>query len=259
MTVAALTAGAAWWGITAAVVADVAIVGGAAMSIASSYQQADAAEDAARVQAQAASQQYKAQAEAYAQQAAENSMLAKVENERAGLAQVQGEQLAEARSRAYASEIGSIYAGYAGNGLLVDGNPDDTFANVLKSSAAEAQHDITTINDNTAISVWDHQMNRRAYLANASILANASKNAMISAQNALNVGAAQAAAAQAGVDLNAVGKGLSAAGSLAGMGVGSYATFSKIAPTAGGAATSMGTNLNSAYDWSGSTFAYNMA
>ena len=259
MTVAALSAGAAWWGITAAVVADVAVVAGTTMSIASSYQQADAAEQSARAQAQAQSQLYQAQAESYAQQANENRMLAKVENEKAGIAQVQGERLAETRSRALASEIGGIYAGYAGNGLLVDGNEDDTFANVLKSSAAEAQHDITTINDNTAISVWDHQMNRRAYLANASILANASKNAMISAQNALMVGESQAAAAKAGLNLNAVGKGLSAAGSLAGMGVGSYATFSKIAPTAGGAATSMGTNLNSAYDWSGSTFAYNMA
>ena len=262
MTVAALTAGAAWWGITAAVVADVAIVGGTAMSIASSFQQADAAEQSARVQAQAAAQQYQAQAEAYAQQAAENRMLAKVENEKAGIAQLQGEQEAETRSRALASEIGGIYAGFAGNGLLVDGSEEDTFANVLKSSVGEAQHDIATIKDNTAISVWDHQMNRRAYLANASILDTASRNAMISAQNALNVGEAQAAAAQAGVNLNAVGKGLSAAGTLAGMGVSSYSTFAKMAPTAGGVAggaTNMGSSLNNAYDWSGPKFAYGMA
>ena len=263
MTVAALAAGAAWWGITAAVVADVAVVAGTAMSIASSYQQADAAADSARVQAQAAAQQYQAQAEAYAQQAAENEMLAKVENEKAGIAQVQGEQEAETRSRALASEIGGIDAGFAGNGLLVDGDDDgDTFANVLKSSTVEAQHDITTIKDNTAISVWDHQMNRRAYLANASILSTASRNAMISAQTALKVGEAQAAAAQAGTNLNAVGKGLSAAGTLAGMGVSSYSTFAKMAPTAGGAAggaTNMGSALNNAYDWDGPKFAYGMA
>ena len=259
MTVAALSAGAAWWGIVAAAVVDVAVVAGSAMSIASSFQQADAGADAARAQAQAAAQQYQAQAEAYAQQAAENRMLAKVENEKAGIAQLQGEQEAEARSRALASEIGSIYAGYAGNGLLVDGDPDDTFANVLKSSVGEAQHDIATIRDNTAISVWDHQMNRRAYLANASILSTASQNAMVSAANALNVGETQAAAAKAGLGLNAVGTGLSAAGSLAGMGISSYSAFAKTAPVAGGAAKSMGTSLNNAYDWNGSTFAWNKA
>ena len=253
MTVAALVGGAAVWATAAAVVADVAIIGGTALGIASSFQQADAAEDAARAQARAAAQQYEAQSEAYAQQAAENRRLAAVEQERAGIAQLQGEQLAETRSRAYASEIGSIYAGYAGNGLLVDGSdPNDTFANVLKSSAKEAQHDITTINDNTAISVWDHQQNRRAYLANAAILANASRNAMISSYNALNVGESQAAAAQAGVGLNALGKGLSAAGTLAGLGVSSYGTLAKT-----GAAG--GFNASSSYDWSGSTFAYNMA
>mgnify|MGYP003301994427 CR=1 FL=1 len=150
---------------------------------------------------------------------------------------------AEARSRALASEIGGIYAGYAGNGLLVDGSEEDTFANVLKSSVGEAQSDITTIKDNTAISVWDHQMNRRAYLANASILDTASKNAMISSYNALNVGETQAAAAKAGLTTNAVGKGLSAAGSLAGMGISSYSTFAK---------SGSGFNVDNSYDWNGS-------
>ena len=249
MTVAALAGGAALWATAAAVVADVAIIGGTAFSITSSIQQADAAAESARVQAMAAQQQYEAQAEAYAQQAEENRMLAEVENAKSGIAQVQGEQLAENRSRALASEIGGIYAGFAGNGLLVDGDADDTFADVLKSSAREGQHDIATIRDNAAISVWDHQMNRRAYLANASILETASANALTGAQNALSVGASQANAAKAGVTLNAVGKGLSAAGTLAGLGVSSYGTLAR---------TGM-PNVNSMYDWSGSSFAYGMA
>ena len=249
MTVAALIGGASLWMTLGAVVVDAAVIAGTALSISSSYQQADAAQDAARAQAQAAAQQYQAQAEAYAQQAEENRMLAQVENDKAGIAQVQGEQEAETRSRALASEIGGIYAGYAGNGLLVDGSEEDTFANVLKSSVGEAQHDIATINDNTAISVWDHQMNRRAYLANASILDTASRNAMISSYNALNVGETQAAAAKAGLTTNAVGKGLSAAGSLAGMGISSYSLFAKTAtPSTAGV-----------YDWNGSSFASNMA
>ena len=249
MTIAALSASAAWWGVAAAAVADTAIVAGTALGISASYKQADAAQDAARAQAEAAQQQYQAQAEAYAQQAAENRRLAAVEHERAGVAQLQGEQVAEARSRALASEIGSIYAGYAGNGLLVDGSEDDTFANVLKSSVAEAQHDITTINDNTAISVWDHQQNQRAYLANAAILSNASQNAMVSAENALKVGETQAAAARAGLTENAVGKGLSASGTLAGLGLSSYGMFTKLStPSTAGV-----------YDWSGSSFASNLA
>lgn len=249
MTVAALVGGASLWMTLGAVVVDAAVIAGTALSISSSYKQAEAAQDAARAQAQAAQQQYQAQAEAYAQQAEENRMLAKVENDKAGIAQVQGEQEAETRSRALASEIGGIYAGFAGNGLLVDGSEENTFANVLKSSVGEAQHDIATINDNTAISVWDHQMNRRAYLANASILDTASRNAMISAQNALHVGETQAAAAKAGLTENAVGKGLSAAGTLAGMGISSYSLMAKTAtPSTAGV-----------YDWNGSSFAYNMA
>jgi len=249
MTVAALVGGAAIWATAAAVVADVAIVAGTALSIAASFEQADAAEDAARAQAAAQEQLYKAQAEQYAQQAAENERLAEVENEKSGIAQVQGEQEAEARSRALSAEIGGLYAGYAGNGLLVDGNENDTFANVLKSSVGEAQHDIATINDNTAVSVWDHQMNRRAYLANAAILQTASQNSLVSAANALNVGESQANAAQAGVTQNAIGKGLSAAGSLAGMGVSSYSALAKT-----GTASTTGM-----YDWGGSSFASTMA
>ena len=249
MTVAALAAGAAWWGTAAAVVADVAIVAGTALRISASYKQAAAAEDSARAQAQAAAQQHQAQADSYAQQAEESRMLAKVENERAGVAQLQGEQEAETRSRALASEIGGIYAGYAGNGLLVDGREGDTFANVLKSSVGEAQHDIAVIRDNAAISVWDHQMNRRAYLANASILSTASENERVAATNALMVGESQAAAARAGLTENAVGKSLSAAGTLAGMGVSSYSTFAKTATP----------STANAYDWNGSSFAYNMA
>ena len=233
MTVAALVGGASLWAAIGAAVVDAAVIAGTAFGISSSYKQADAAADAARAQA-------KAQADMYAQQAAENARLAEVENERSGIAQVQGEQEAESRSRALASEIGGIYAGFAGNGLLVDGSEDDTFASVLKSSVGEAQHDITTIRDNAAISVWDHQQNRRAYLANASILSNA-------AGNAVKVGEAQARAAKAGLAENAIGKGISAAGTLAGMGISSYSTLAKTGIP----------KTDGMYDWNGSSFAWN--
>ena len=236
MTVAAIAGGAAMWATIGAAVADAAVIAGTALSISASYKQADAAASAARAQA-------KAQADMYAQQSSEYGRLAEVENAKAGIAQVQGELEAEARSRALASEIGGIYAAYAGNGLLVDSDdPDDTFANVLKSSVGEAQHDITTIRDNTAISVWDHQQNRRAYLANASIYSNA-------ATNTIKVGEAQAKSAYAGLTESAIGKGLSAAGSLAGMGISSYGTLAKTAtPSTAGV-----------YDWNGPTWSATMA
>ena len=63
MTVAALIGGASLWMTLGAVVVDAAVIAGTALSISSSYQQADAAQDAARAQAQAAAQQYQAQAE----------------------------------------------------------------------------------------------------------------------------------------------------------------------------------------------------
>lgn len=150
MTVAAVAGGAAWWATTAAVVADAAIIAGTAYSAYSSYEQGVAAEQAAKAQAE----QYKAQAAILEQQALENDRQAKYENERAGIAQVQGELEAEKRSRLLAAEIGSLYAAYAGNGLLVDGGENDTFGAVLKSSVAEGQADISTIRDNAAINVW---------------------------------------------------------------------------------------------------------
>ena len=73
---------------------------------------------------------------------------------------------------------------------------------------------------------------------------------LCSAANALTVGESQAAAAKAGLTANAVGKGLSAVGTLAGMGVSSYSTL---------ASTGSGFNAARSYDWSGSTFASTMA
>ena len=126
MTVAAVAGSAAWWAVTAAVVADAAIIAGSSYGAYSAYEQGKAAEQ----QAKAANEQAKAQASAYAAQAAESERQAELERDRAGIAQIQGEREAERRSRALSAEIGSIYAATAGNGLLVDGNEDDTFASV---------------------------------------------------------------------------------------------------------------------------------
>lgn len=190
MTVAAVSASAAWWATSLAVVADVAMIAGTAYSAYAEHEQGKAQE-----------QQYKAQA-------AEQQYQAQLEMERAGIAQVQGEQAAEARSRLLAAEIGSNYAAWAGNGLLVDGAGGlDTFGSVLTSSVAEAQTDISTIQDNAAINVWTHQ-------ANASSLIAGAKNNLVAGKNARTV-----------AGYNALGTSLSGAGTLIGAGFASYGSF----------------------------------
>lgn len=238
MTVAAVAGSAAWWAITAAVVADAAIIAGTSYSAYSAYEQGKAAEQ----QARAANEQAKAQASAYAAQAAESERQAELERDRAGIAQIQGEREAEKRSRILSAEVGSIYAATAGNGLLVDGNEDDTFSSVLKSSVAEGQADISTIRDNTAISVWDHQANERALLSQAAIQRGAAANSLVSGRNSLIAGAN----ARKQGELNAVGTGLQGLGQLVGMGVSSYGTLAK---------TGSGVNTSTMYDWNGSSFA----
>ena len=241
MTVAALAGSAAWWAVGAAVVADAAIIGGTAYSAYSSYEQGVAAEQAAKAQAE----QYKAQAAILEQQAKENERQASYENTRAGIAQLQGEQEAANRSRLLSAEIGSLYASYAGNGLLVDGGENDTFANVLKSSVAEGQADITTIKDNSAIDVWTHLANMRSYESSAlvnrmsaSMNTTAAGNSLIAGSNSREIG-----------KLNAVGTSLSGVGTLIGSGFASYGTLAK---TGGG-------NMASMYDWNGPTFSAGLA
>lgn len=156
---------------------------GATYSAISSYRQGEAAEQAA-----------KAQAKALQAQAAENERQAVIAQERAGIAQVQGEQQAEMRSRQLASEIGSAYANWAGNGLLVEGAPGDTFGNVLSSTVTEAESDISTIRDNAAIDVWTHQNDAYGLLATAS-------NQRADAQNTLIQGRYAKSAAK----MNALG------------------------------------------------------
>lgn len=123
----------------------------------------------------------KRQAKAVQQQAeAEAENLRKqrdYENERAAIAQLQGEQEAERRSRTLAADIGSLYANAAGNGLLVDG-AGGTVGDVLRTTVTEGQADISTIRDNAAMNVWTHQTNAETYERNAlTVLASGRRTA----------------------------------------------------------------------------------
>lgn len=151
----------AFIGALAGAVADVALVAASAYSAYSSAQA-----QRANAKTQAAIQ--RKQAEAYGMQAADLERQAGAADAKAGIAQIQAEQEAERRSRILAADIGSTYANFAGNGLLVDvGSTDDTFANVLKTTVGEAQGDIQTIRDNARMSVWDYQSDARSLLTSA--------------------------------------------------------------------------------------------
>lgn len=141
------------------------------------YDQNKRAENATKTQAKAVM----AQAEA---DAAEQGRQARMEDARAGIAQIQGEQEAERRSRILAQDIGAMYAGYAGNGLLVDGTAKDTVGAALRTEVGEAASDISTIRDNTAMNVWTHGANAASLRAGAAntLIAGENQASMLKAQ-----------------------------------------------------------------------------
>lgn len=160
---------------------------------------------AAKRQAAAAEQQAEAQAR-------ESERQAKLENERAGIEQVQGEQEAEKRSRALAADIGSTYANAAGNGLAVDGSSlSDTVGRVLTTQAAEGQYDISTIKDNAAMNVWTRQSNANSLIASAG-------NTRIAGQNTASSLRASGRSALIGGFISGTGTALQGAGQLASSG-----------------------------------------
>lgn len=155
MTVAAIAAAGSWAALsttaaTVAVVADAAIIAGGVMSAVSQYQQG---------------KEQKRQADFQANEARKQAQL---EQERANIAQIQGEQEATRRMRAYSQEVGSVYANAAGNGLLIDsGSAGDTLGKILDTSATFAAQDVSTIRDNTALSIWTHEANEGQLLRSA--------------------------------------------------------------------------------------------
>ena len=155
MTVAAIAAAGSWAALsataaTAAGVVDAAIIVGGALSAYSQYQQGKEQKRQANFQANEARKQ------------------AQLEQERANIAQIQGEQEATRRMRAYSQEVGSVYANAAGNGILIDsGSAGDTLGRILDTSASFAAQDVSTIRDNTALTIWTHEANEGQLLRSA--------------------------------------------------------------------------------------------
>jgi hypothetical protein len=180
---------------TAAVAVDAAIIAGGVMSGISQYQQG---------------KEEKRQADFQANEAVKQ---AKLEQERANITQIQGEQEAERRMRAYSQEIGSVYANAAGNGLLIDsGSTGDMLGKVLDTSATFAAQDVSTIRDNTALSIWTHRANEGQLLRSAANYKKQGKAAYkagilgATAAGVKTVGSLGTAFA-AGGGLNAIGSG----------------------------------------------------
>lgn len=155
------------------------LVGGG-LSAYGSYQQGRAANDQAKAEANQALQQ------------------AKMEQSRGEMAQLQGELERNARSRQLAADIGSAYANYAGNGLLVDGGSKDTLGSILTTQVSEASRDLSIMRENTAMDVWGHQANAVQFRNTAAARRAYGKNAK-----------------RAGI-LSAIGTGIGAIGSAAG-------------------------------------------
>lgn len=180
---------------TAAVVVDAAIIAGGALSAYSQYQQGKEAKRQADFQAGEARKQ------------------AQLEQERANIAQIQGEQEAARRMRTYAQEVGSVYANAAGNGLLIDsGSAGDTLGRILDTTSSFAAQDVSTIRDNTKLTIWTHQENKGQLLRSAGNYRTTGKNAYkagilgATAAGVKTVGSLGTAFA-AGGGLNALGSG----------------------------------------------------
>lgn len=157
---------------------------GAGLSAYSSYQQGKEAEREAKAQAEI----QRLQADAYSQQAADLERQARREEAKAGIAQIQAEQEAEKRSRLLAADIGSAYANFAGNGLLVDGGKNDTVGSVLTTTAAEASRDISTIKDNGRMNVWELQSNAQSLLTSAGTSRLSAEASLLGSKSSLKSG-----------------------------------------------------------------------
>ena len=133
-----------------------------------------------------------------AEQAAENEKYQAMLNEkRAGIADIQGENESVRRAEQIRREITSNNAAWAGAGLLVE--KDSTLSDINDTSVREGWRDIATIRDNTALNVWGFKTNAITNETNAkSLIAQgkaAQKAGYISATGSLLGGMGSAATA----------------------------------------------------------------
>jgi len=162
-------------------------------------------------------QQGKAQSAAYKQQAENEKYQAMLNDSRAGIEQIKGQEEAQRRAEQVIRDIGSNKTAFAGNGLLLENG--GTVEAVQDATRMEGARDIQTIRDNTALSVWGFQT-----------------NAAIQRQNAKNL-RASATAARRGANLAAFGSLLGGAGGAGMAAYGAYGGGSGAGGAGGGGVT----------------------
>jgi multidrug efflux pump subunit AcrA (membrane-fusion protein) len=120
----------------------------------------------AGVSAYSADQQGKANKRAAEAQAQQMKQQAKVNQQQAQVAQLQGEKESQRRMALLSQDIGSMYAGFAGNGIDLSSG---TVGKALTTQANEAYNDVKTIEDNTRMNVWGLLSNAKQNINSAGI------------------------------------------------------------------------------------------
>lgn len=112
-----------------------------------------------------------AMADAQARQEAEN---AKNEGQLAGLAQVETEKEAHRRYSTLNDDIGALYAGAAGNGVLLNSG---SVSSIINANVNEAKADVSSIFDQGNLKIQGHNYNANAYSTQSSLTKFAGKQA----------------------------------------------------------------------------------
>lgn len=95
-----------------------------------------------------------------AQQQAENESI------RAGLAQVETEKEAQRRYTTLSQDLGAVYAGAAGNGVLLNSGSVDSIA---RANIIEAKSDVSNIFDQGNLTIQGHNDNAKAHAEQAAM------------------------------------------------------------------------------------------
>jgi hypothetical protein len=161
----------------------------------------------AGVSAYSADQQGKANKRAAEAQAQQMKQQAKVNQQQAQVAQLQGEKESQRRMALLSQDIGSMYAGFAGNGIDLSSG---TVGKALTTQANEAYSDVKTIEDNTRMNVWG-------------LLSNAQQNV-----NSANISIFQGKSAKKAGSLSATGTAIGGVGNALAAGAAGYDAGTKI-------------------------------
>lgn len=102
----------------------------------------------------------KAQQAMFNAQAEQNKKQQERETIQAGLAQIEADKEAQRRTAQLGQDIGAVYAGAAGNGVLLDSGGVQS---VLKNNITEGYADVGSILDQANLTIWGHNENAQVF------------------------------------------------------------------------------------------------